>query len=98
MITPLRILLADDHALVRAGISSLLKGLEGVTVLADCEDGQAAVDAVELHKPDIVLMDVAMPGLNGIEATRLITKNHPRVNVIIVSVLANEEYVASALN
>jgi len=97
-VTPLRILLADDHALVRAGISSLLRAVEGVTVVEECEDGRSAVDAVGIHNPDVVLMDVAMPGLNGIEATRLITKNHPKIHVIIVSVLANEEYVASALN
>src|SRR5262245_18224222 len=94
----LRILLADDHALVRAGISSLLRGLEGVTVVAECEDGQSAVNEVKVHDPDIVLMDVAMSGLNGIEATKLITKDHPSVGVIILSMLANEEYVASALN
>src|SRR3954471_2922553 len=97
MMIPLRILLADDHSLVRAGISSLLKGIDGVAVVAECEDGQSAVEAVAQHKPDIVLMDVAMPNLNGIEATRLIAAQYPHVNVIIVSMFANEEYVASAL-
>lgn len=95
---PLRIVLVDDHALVRAGISSLLKSLEGVTVVSECEDGRAAVDAVRAHNPDIVLMDVAMGGLNGLEATRLIVKEFPAVRVMILSMFANEEYVASALS
>jgi DNA-binding NarL/FixJ family response regulator len=95
---PLRILLVDDHALVRAGISSLLRSLEGVTVVSECEDGRAAVSAVREHNPDMVLMDVAMGGLNGLEATRLIVKEFPAVRVMILSMFANEEYVASALS
>jgi len=94
---PIRVLLTDDHALVRAGIRSLLQNVQGVEVVAESGDGRGALELVRTHHPDVVLMDVAMRGLNGLEATRQIAKQFPTVRVIILSMFANEEYVAGAL-
>ncbi len=93
----IRVLLAEDHQLVRAGIHALLDKMEGVAVVAEVSDGQAAVKAVDAHQPDLVLMDIAMPGLNGLEATSRITKAWPAVKVVILSMHANEEYLRQAL-
>ena len=95
--TPIRIMLAEDHGLVRAGIHALLDRMEGVEVVAEVKDGQDAVRAVESLRPDVVLMDVAMPGLNGLEAADRITKQWPQVRVIILSMHENEEYLRQAL-
>ena len=93
----LRILLADDHTLVRGGIRALLNALPGVLVIAEASDGREAFRLVENVHPDIVLMDIAMSGMNGLEATTRITKEFPEVKVIILSVHKNEEYVLQAL-
>ena len=95
--TPIRIMLAEDHGLVRAGIHALLDRMEGVEVVAEVKDGQEAVRVVESLRPDVVLMDVAMPGLNGLEAADRITKQWPDVRVIILSMHENEEYLRQAL-
>ena len=95
--TKIRVLLAEDHQLVRAGIHALLDKMGGVSVVAEVSDGQAAVKAVETHQPDLVLMDIAMPGLNGLEAAGRITKSWPKVKVVILSMHANEEYLRQAL-
>ena len=97
MMKPIRILLADDHTLVRAGIHSLLKNIEGIEVVAEAGDGREALRLVRTHRPDVVLMDIAMPGLNGLEATAHITKKFPQVRVIILSMHVNEEYILQAL-
>lgn len=94
---PIRVVLADDHALVRAGIRSLLKELEGVQVVGEATDGREAFQLVKRKQPDIVLMDIAMPGMNGLEAARRILKVYPEVRVVILSMHANEEYVRQAL-
>lgn len=93
----IRILLADDHTLVRAGIGALLQGLEGMQVVAEASDGHAALRLVQTHQPDVVLLDIAMPGLNGLEVTARVAQAFPRVRVIILSMHANEEYVVQAL-
>ena len=93
----IRILIADDHALVRAGFRSLLEKLDGCEVVADVGDGREALRLLEQLQPDVVLMDVKMPGLNGLEATAHITRDHPNVRVVILSMYANEEYVIQAL-
>jgi DNA-binding NarL/FixJ family response regulator len=93
----LKILIAEDHALVRAGFSALIKNLEGFEVAAEAEDGHQALELIEKHHPQVVLMDIAMPGLNGLEAVSRINKKFPEVKVIILSMHANEEYVIQAL-
>jgi len=95
--SPIRVLLAEDHTLVRAGIRALLEGLAGVQVVAEAGDGREALQLVAAHQPDLVLMDIAMAGLNGLEATGRIVKEFPHVRVIILSMHANEEYVLQAL-
>jgi len=97
MMKPIRVLLADDHTLVRAGIRSLLENMEGIEVIAEAGDGREALRLVRTHRPDVVLMDIAMPGLNGLEAAARIAKKCPNVRVIILSMHVNEEYVLQAL-
>src|SRR4030067_346794 len=97
MMKPIRVLLADDHTLVRAGIRSLLENMEGIEVIAEAGDGREALRLVRTHRPDVVLMDIAMPGLNGLEAAARIAKKFPNVRVIILSMHVNEEYVLQAL-
>ena len=92
-----RVILADDHTLVRAGIRALLEKLPGVEVLGEAGDGREALDLVRLHGPDVVLMDITMPGLNGLEAAARMAKEFPAVRVIILSMHNNEEYYWRAL-
>lgn len=96
--TPLRVLLADDHTLVRAGVRSLLQTFPDIIVVAETGDGREAVELVAAQRPNIVLMDIGLPGLNGLEATARIAKEHPGVRVIILSMHANEEYIRQALH
>jgi DNA-binding NarL/FixJ family response regulator len=94
---PTLILIADDHALVRAGIRAFLERIPNIEVVAEASDGPEAVELVAKLQPDIVLMDIAMPDLNGLEATSQIVKKWPRVRVIVLSMHASEEYVWQAL-
>jgi len=93
----LRVLLADDHALVRAGFRSLLEKMAGIEVVAETGDGRQALELIKQHRPEVVLMDIAMPGLNGLEAVARAGKEFPTVKAIILSMHANEEYVVQAL-
>jgi DNA-binding NarL/FixJ family response regulator len=93
----IHVLLADDHTLVRAGIRSLLEGLADVEVVAETGDGREAVRLIQTYQPEVVLMDIGMPKMNGLEATARITREFPRVHVIILSMHASEEYVWQAL-
>src|SRR5579883_1440549 len=92
-----RILLADDHTLLRAGIRSLLEKMPGVEVVGEAADGREALGLVKSHLPNLVLMDIAMAGLNGLEATARMAREFPTVRVIILSMHANEEYVLQTL-
>lgn len=92
-----RILLADDHTLMRAGIRSLLEKIPGVEVVGEAADGREALGLVKARLPNVVLMDIAMSGLNGLEATARVVKEFPQVRVIILSMHANEEYVLQTL-
>jgi DNA-binding NarL/FixJ family response regulator len=92
-----RVLLADDHELVRAGIRLLLEKVSGVEIVGEVGDGKEAIRLVEEHKPDIVLTDIAMPGLNGLEVTRHLTKTFPTVRVVILSMYSDDEHVYLAL-
>lgn len=93
----IRILLADDHTLVRAGIRSLLEKMPAVEVVAEAADGRTALELIRKHSPSLVLMDIAMRELNGLQATERIARQFPAVRVIILSMHANEEYVLQAL-
>src|SRR3972149_5861093 len=94
---PIRLLIVDDHKLVRAGIISLLKEIQDVKVVAEADNGRDALKLMETHSPDLVLMDVAMRGLNGLETLARIARKYPRARVIILSMHSNEEYVIQAL-
>ena len=94
---PVRVLLADDHALVRAGIRALLEGLEGVTVVAEAGNGSEILELARKHRPDVVLLDISMPGLGGLEASALLKQELSEVRVVMLSMHANEEYVLQAL-
>ena len=93
----LRVLIADDQVLVRAGICELLKFLPDLTVVGQASDGSEALRLMETHQPDMVLMDLAMPGMNGLEATVLAKQQFPRIKVIVLSDHAGEEFVFRAL-
>jgi len=93
----MRLLLADDHALVRGGLRALVGEIPEVTDVFEAADGDEALAAVVLHHPDVVLMDIAMPRLNGIDATSLILTIAPNTRVVIVSMYQDEEYVWNAL-
>ena len=96
--TRVRVLLADDHELVRSGLRALVEKLPDVEVVGDTGDGREAVELIGRCRPDVVLMDIAMPGLNGLEATAEIQKTSPRTRVVILSMHAGTEYVAEALH
>ncbi|BCX05589.1 MAG: DNA-binding response regulator [Candidatus Roseilinea sp.] len=93
----IRVLIADDHTLVRSGLRALLDNIPGVTVIGEAADGRQALALIQKDLPDIVLMDVGMAGLSGLEATLQVVKRHPQVRVIIVSMHKNEEYIMQAL-
>lgn len=94
--SPIRILLADDHAMVRAGLRLLLDRTEGLQVVGEAEDGRAAIDGAQRLRPDVVLMDLTMPGLNGYDATAAIVRREPGVRVLVVSMHEQPEAVARA--
>ena len=93
----IHVLLADDHTLVRAGIRALLEKLPDVAVAGEASDGREVLDLIKAQQPDVVLMDISMPGLNGLQALARITRDFPRVRVIILSMHPNDEYVLQAL-
>jgi DNA-binding NarL/FixJ family response regulator len=93
----MRILIADDHTLVRAGLTSLIARLPEMEVVAEAADGRQALRMVRDLQPDIVLMDIAMPGLNGLESAERIHGIYPKIKIVILSMHASEEYVAQAL-
>jgi two-component system, NarL family, response regulator NreC len=91
------ILLADDHRLVRQGIRSLLEGNPDFEVIGEVSDGLQALDAIEKNEPDVVLMDVMMPNLNGLDAARILSRRKVRTKVIMLSMYANSTYAVRAL-
>jgi len=94
----IKILLVDDHAIIREGLRSLLEKQPEMEVIADTDDGRKAIELVRELLPDIVIMDITMPGLNGIEATRQITAEFPDVKVIALSIHSKRRYVADMLS
>src|ERR1035441_7088827 len=93
----IRILLADDHTIVRKGLRMLLESHEGFRVVAEAADGREAVALVAQHQPDIVVMDLAMPVLNGIEAARQICSSGTPCAIVFLSMHSDEGYVLKAL-
>ncbi len=94
---PIRVLIADDHTLVRSGLTALLARTRDIHTVAEAADGREALVRIAEHRPDVVLMDVTMDGLNGLEATLRTVREHRDVRVIVLSMHRNEEYVVQAL-
>ena len=93
----LRVILADDHQLVRAGLRSLLQSFDNVQVLVECSNGHETLERVEALYPDVLLLDITMPGLNGLEVARRVRKLSPTTQVLVLSMHAGPEYVTQAL-
>ena len=91
------IVLADDHHVVRQGLRALLEAVPGLRVVGDTGDGLAVPELVERLKPDVLIVDVMMPGLNGLEVTRRVSRRSPQTHVVVLSMHANEAYVLEAL-
>ena len=95
---PIKVLLVDDHKIVREGVRAFLHTLADIQVVAEADSGMAAVAAVEQHQPDVVLMDLEMPGeLDGVAATRQIRKTRPKTQVIVVTSHHQDEYIFPAV-
>jgi DNA-binding NarL/FixJ family response regulator len=93
----LRVVLADDHALVRAGIRALLEKITGVEVVAEAGDGLETLKAIKELKPDVVLLDIAMPGLGGLEVLKRVKSDYPETRVIVLTVHEDQEYADHAI-
>ena len=94
---PIRVVLVDDHAVVRKGLRALLDREPGIEVVGEAESGERAVEVQERVRPDVVLMDLEMPGIGGTEATRRISEAHPDARIVILTSHAAEEVVFPAL-
>jgi two-component system, NarL family, response regulator NreC len=91
-----RVLIVDDHAVIRRGVQSILDSCPGCEFCGEADNGADAIRLSETLKPEVIIMDISMPGLNGIEATRTIHKNHPETKVILLTLHENSEIVRSA--
>ena len=95
--TRIKILIADDHKLIREGIQSMLSDVDDIEVVGMVSTGEEAINEARIHKPDVVLMDIVMPGMNGIEASRWIKENEETTRVIIVTMEISKDYVSAAI-
>ncbi|HUR75623.1 MAG TPA: response regulator transcription factor [Sporichthya sp.] len=95
--TPIRVVLADDHPVVRHGLRALLDSIDGFEVVGEAEDGEAAIREVQLHQPDVVLMDIQMPVVDGLEATRRICRAVPRTAVLVLTMYDDDGTVFDAM-
>jgi DNA-binding NarL/FixJ family response regulator len=93
----IRVLVADDHTIVRKGLCALLNSEPNIEIIGEAADGREAVERIDKLKPDVVLMDISMPSLNGLEATRQIRRRHPGVRILILTMHTNEEYIFEIL-
>lgn len=93
----IRVLLVDDHAILRAGLKALLSLSDDIQVVAEASDGRQAISSVREFSPDVVVMDMAMPGMDGLEATRHIIKERPLTKILVLSQHDNERYVLPIL-
>lgn len=93
----LRVLVVDDHRMMREGLRKILADTGEIEVVAEADDGRAALDAAEQHRPDVVVMDVGMRGMNGIEATRCLRRDHPGIKVVALSTYADKRYVQNMM-
>ncbi len=94
----MRILIADDHGIVREGLRSLINKEPDMEVIGEAKDGLETVESARKLKPDVIVMDISMPNLNGIEATRLILSENPKIKVIVLSIHAEKRIVKEVLS
>lgn len=94
---PIRVMIADDHPMFRQGLVALFKSLPDYVIVAEAEDGHQVVALALQHQPDIILMDMQMPGLNGIEATRQIMRHSPHIHVLMLTMFNDDEFVFAAM-
>jgi NarL family two-component system response regulator LiaR len=97
MTEPITVLIVDDHKVVREGVRAFLETQPDITVVGEAESGEAAVDLVAEHAPDVVLMDLVMPGLDGVDATRLVKQASPRTRVIVLTSYHQDEHIFPAI-
>ena len=97
MSEPITVLLVDDHALVRQGVRAFLETQGGITVVAEAASGEEAVGLATEHAPDVALVDLIMPGMDGVETTRLLRARSPRTNVIVLTSYHDDEHVFPAI-
>jgi DNA-binding NarL/FixJ family response regulator len=93
----LRVILVDDHNLVRAGFRSLLQNIPEIEIVAEAENGSRALELIRTYKPDLVLMDIALPDITGLDVTAQVTREYPSIKVVLLSMYDNEEYVLRAM-
>ncbi len=93
----IRVMLVDDHAVVRSGLSKFLKVNKDLQLVGEASDGEEAIQLVSLHKPDVILMDLMMPGVDGVAATREIHKKHPEIKIIALTSFSDQNMVQGAL-
>lgn len=93
----IRLLIADDHTLIRSGIARLLQSYTDLVVVGEAEDGIEAVDLVKKHQPDVVVIDLSMPRMNGIEATKVIRERFPQTKVLVLTMHESDEYIFQIL-
>jgi len=93
-----RIVLAEDHTILRAGLRALLSNMEDIEVIGEAGDGREAVRIVDEHKPDLLIIDLSMPRLNGMEAIKEIRSRHPQVKIIVLTVHKGDEYISASMN
>jgi DNA-binding NarL/FixJ family response regulator len=91
---PIKVMIVDDHTLVREGLMALLKLYDDIVVAGEASDGKTAIDKAAELQPEVILMDIAMPGLGGLEATAEIKKLHPRIKVLVLSQYDDKEYLS----
>jgi DNA-binding NarL/FixJ family response regulator len=93
----IKIILADDHRLMREGLRSLLETQPGIEIVAEAENGRETLQLVQKHKPDVIVMDISMPDLNGIDATRQIVSEFPKIKIIALSMHTNKKFIVEML-
>jgi len=98
MTTPTRIIIVDDHPMVAEGIEAILETYDDLEIIAVLNNGQDAIDQVETLAPDVILLDLNMPGVNGLSATEIILERRPETRILILSMHDSPEYISTALN
>jgi NarL family two-component system response regulator LiaR len=97
MTEPITVLIVDDHSVVRQGVRAFIETQPDITVVAEAESGEAAIKLAAEHAPDVVLMDLVMPGMDGVEATRLVKQASPRTQVIVLTSYHQDEHIFPAI-